>query len=406
MATYTYTVTVASGNLYGGGTGNVFYLDGARNATGPGTVNWVEGGTLRFEQSNASNDNHPLIFSTTTSRDQYLTSGVTYYLDGASNYLSYVNTTNFNAATTRYVEVTPSSETDFYYLCYVHGIGMGGIFDITQDTWGALSWDTGAWGAQNTVAQQISGIQISASPGTVGVAEGAGNDVSITGLSIPIDLNLGNGWGREEWGSGAWGTALGDVITGNGNVFIEDGQSVTASINNALVDGEALFTISGMQSNVSAGNFIFQGQVLIPITGSSAATSIGTYTIAAGGAITVNVPEFTINTGIGNINTGTANTLILEGQSLSSNLGTITFQFGNFISITGQNVNATINSITISSEQYLLMTGQQITGNLSNVILDTNNLIIQTGQEISVTPVDLRFWDPIVDDNTEIWTDI
>ena len=39
-ATQTYAVTVASGNLYGGGTGNVFYLDGARNSTGPGTVSW------------------------------------------------------------------------------------------------------------------------------------------------------------------------------------------------------------------------------------------------------------------------------------------------------------------------------------------------------------------------------
>ena len=117
MAEQTYTVTVASGDLYGGGTGNVYYLDGARNATGPGTVSWVNGGTLRFEQSDASNNNHPLIFSTTTSKDQYLTSGVTYYLDGASNYAAYVNTSTFNAATSRYVEVTPSSETDFYYLC-------------------------------------------------------------------------------------------------------------------------------------------------------------------------------------------------------------------------------------------------------------------------------------------------
>ena len=81
MANKTYTVTVASGSLYGGGTGNVFYLDGARNATGPGTVDWVANSTLRFDQSAGTNDNHPLIFSTTTSKDQYLTSGVTYYLD-------------------------------------------------------------------------------------------------------------------------------------------------------------------------------------------------------------------------------------------------------------------------------------------------------------------------------------
>ena len=67
MADKSYTVTVASGNLYGGGTGNVFYLDGLRNSTGPGTIDWVPDATLRFEQTdNASNNNHPLIFSTTT----------------------------------------------------------------------------------------------------------------------------------------------------------------------------------------------------------------------------------------------------------------------------------------------------------------------------------------------------
>ena len=38
MANKTYPVTVASGNLYGGSTGNVFYLDGAKNTTGPGTL--------------------------------------------------------------------------------------------------------------------------------------------------------------------------------------------------------------------------------------------------------------------------------------------------------------------------------------------------------------------------------
>jgi hypothetical protein len=43
---------------------------------------------------------------------------------------------------------------------------------------------------------------------------------------------------------------------------------------------------------------------------------------------------------------------------------------------------------------------------LENIVPNTNNFILQTGQQITVTPVDLRFWDPIADDNTEIWTDI
>mgnify|MGYP003324317773 CR=1 FL=1 len=58
MADQTYTVTVASGTLYiSGGTGNVFYLNGSRDMA----LEWVEGGTLRFDQSDSSNNNHPLL---------------------------------------------------------------------------------------------------------------------------------------------------------------------------------------------------------------------------------------------------------------------------------------------------------------------------------------------------------
>tara|TARA_R100001509_G_scaffold156228_1_gene119332 strand:+ start:601 stop:2061 length:1461 start_codon:yes stop_codon:yes gene_type:complete len=214
MAQQTYTVTVASGNLYGGGTGNVFYLDGARNSTGPGTVNWVNGATLRFDQSDASNDGHPLIFSTTTSRDQYLTSGVTYYLDGASNYANYINTTTFNAATTRYVEVTPSSETDFYYLCYVHGIGMGGIFDITQETWGALAWNFNSWGNQDEVFISPTAVTLATSLGTAEAfpEQGWGSDTwgfenwgesSIDAVLTGLDLTIGFG-AKEAWGTSTW----------------------------------------------------------------------------------------------------------------------------------------------------------------------------------------------------------
>ena len=75
--------------------------------------------------------------------------GVSYYLDGAASQANYLtNTTTFNAAGTRYIEVTPASDATFYYACYIHGIGMGGEIDITQNTWGALSWNSGQWGDQ------------------------------------------------------------------------------------------------------------------------------------------------------------------------------------------------------------------------------------------------------------------
>ena len=53
----TYTVTVAS---YLGA--NYFYIDGSRAAT----LNLSEGSTYRFDQSDSSNSNHPLRFSTTS----------------------------------------------------------------------------------------------------------------------------------------------------------------------------------------------------------------------------------------------------------------------------------------------------------------------------------------------------
>ena len=81
-------------------------------------------------------------------RGGIISSGVTYYLDGSSNQSDYTNTTTFNAATTRYIEIDPATSADFYFACWVHGISMGGIVDITGNTWGALSWGENEWNAK------------------------------------------------------------------------------------------------------------------------------------------------------------------------------------------------------------------------------------------------------------------
>ena len=244
MANKTYTVTVASGDLYGGGTGNVFYLDGARNATGPGTIDWVADATLRFEQSASSNNNHPLIFSTTTSKDQYLTSGVTYYLDGAVTYSQYTNTTTFNAATTRYVEITPSSFTDFYYLCYVHGIGMGGIMDMVINSWGAHSYNQGAWNQNQDLTVFVS------NPNNVpwggdkwGFGEwnnGEAMSMSLNNDGVVVTGEVNVGWGSDTWGTETWGES--------GNVHQVTGLAMTAA------EGSSGISINGDSSLIATGN--------------------------------------------------------------------------------------------------------------------------------------------------------
>ena len=192
MADQTYTVTVASGTLYiSGGTGSVYYLNGARDMA----LEWVEGGTLRFDQSDSSNNNHPLLFTTSTSDPggNIISAGVTYYLDGSSNESTYRNTTNFNAATTRYVEITPASSTDFYYYCYVHGIGMGGAVDVTQNTWGAGPWGENQYGSQNHVDVLPSSLTIAS---------------TLSDLSAFSE----NGWGRDAWGEEPWGDSFDPIV--------------------------------------------------------------------------------------------------------------------------------------------------------------------------------------------------
>ena len=153
MAFKTYTVTVATGSRYGGGTGNVFYLDGVRTMD----VDVVGGLTYAFNQNDSSN-NHPLIFSTTTSTGQMISSGVVWLNGSVVSQADYTNTLTFNAATTRSVEITVSQTSDFYFICYVHGSGMGGVMDLSVDGWGALNWEgDGAWNAQDDATLQVTG---------------------------------------------------------------------------------------------------------------------------------------------------------------------------------------------------------------------------------------------------------
>ena len=247
MAQLTYTVTVASGSLYlgGGATGNVYYLDGVRDID----LKWVKGGTLRFDQSASSNDNHPLFFATQTSNPQsnVYGTGVSYYLDGSATQSDYFNTTTFNAAGTRYIEVTPASETDFYYACYIHGIGMGGAIDLTQTTWGALSWNFGEWGAQNELALPVSGLSLQSSLGDF--------------AAFPD-----RGWGGNNWAHGNWGEV-------NATDIQVSGLQLQSSIDQVAAFPE--FGWGGQVWNTSNGGWGDLANVQVDLSGFQLQTNVG-----------------------------------------------------------------------------------------------------------------------------------
>jgi len=439
MAEFTYTVTVASGDLYGGGTGNVFYLNGARNSTGPGTVSWVEGGTLRFDQSASSNDGHPLIFSSTTSRDQYLTSGVTYYLDGASNYANYTNTTTFNAASTRYVEVTPSSQTDFFYLCYVHGIGMGGIFDITSTTWGALSWGAGAWGNQADIDVDVTGISLTSSIGTlqsvtgnadvepsgIQLASSQGSSIGGTSVSVSVTGNLesmgigqtlvgigaitsgismtssigaatvdestltGEGWGRAAWGEFAWGVNYSVAVTG---------QSLTSSIGNETAFTDITVGVTGQSLTSTQGSISLQGDFGIVVFAAEDQLdfTIGTSTFEIDGNVTVSGSSMTSSQGS---TTGGLKTPVdVTGIQASMSIGNISLVQTTVETVTGIAATMTLGQHAEIPGQIIGVSGLSMTSSLGEEGPITGDAI--------VTPLGIQLTGSIGNPNVTAWSEI
>ena len=127
-ATVTFTVTVNESNPsnhpYYNATGasTKKYAINGSTATADVSLTMYEGNTYRFDQSDSSNNGHPINLYEDSGKNTRYTSGVTYNIDGSSvSQSSYSDTTTFNAGTTRYVEITvPDGAPTLHYQCYVH----------------------------------------------------------------------------------------------------------------------------------------------------------------------------------------------------------------------------------------------------------------------------------------------
>jgi len=257
------------------GTGGGYYIDSVQKPIVP----VVTGGTFRFNQNDATNNGHPLILSTTTSTAGIISTGVSYYLDGASNATNYRNTSLFNAASVRYIEITVAQTSDFYYLCNVHGFSMGNNMDVTINTWSALNWNSGLWGQQNNITVPVTSVvdtPIAWNAGNFG-SNFWGGQFPYVGLSLGDETSAGqinDGWGRGTWSSGRWGLT-GDVLLQGQQLNLSlDSVSITAEVNDGWGaygwgvtswDSNTLDIVAfptGQQLNISLNNVSINFEVL------------------------------------------------------------------------------------------------------------------------------------------------
>ena len=99
-----------------GGSGqSVYFLNGSQNTI----LNVESGKKYRFDQSDSSNSNHPLRFSTSSEGSQYSTNVISNGTPGNSG--SYVE-----------IDITSDTPNQLYVICLNH-FGMGGNLEIVKN---------------------------------------------------------------------------------------------------------------------------------------------------------------------------------------------------------------------------------------------------------------------------------
>ena len=143
----TFTITVVST-----GSGNKYVIDGAQQAN----LNLVEGATYKFDQANASNNGHPLRFSTTSDGSHA----------GGSAYTAGVTVVGTPGNAGAYTEIQVAvGAPNLYYYCTVHS-GMGGIAttEAVISGWNRGTWNQGLWG--ESIPFGISGVSAATAVGS------------------------------------------------------------------------------------------------------------------------------------------------------------------------------------------------------------------------------------------------
>ena len=330
--TRTFTVTVVST-----GSGNKYFIDGVQQAT----LILGEGGTYKFDQSDSSNGNHPLRFSTT--------SGGTH--SGGDEYTTGVTTNGVPGDAGAYTQiVVAESAPTLYYYCTQHS-GMGGQANtVDGNSWGIMSWGANEYGSQDSIDITLTGVSANSNVGAV--------------EAFPQQ-----GWGRQQWGNSGWGVEYSVELTG------QEATTSTGSITT-----EIAVPLTGLSTTSSIGSTTFVGLTFADLTGVQATTELGDFdnagTLVGWG-----------RNGWGEEPYGDSfNKLVqLSGLTvLNSSVGSLTALPEEIIPITGVSITSTTGSLAPIIDCVVVPTGVSVTSNLGTPLI-TQATIGLTGVSATAT---------------------
>jgi len=257
----TYAVTVVQDG------GNKYALDGVTTPT----LNLLRGFVYIFDQSDSSNNGHPLRFKDA---------------DGSSYSTGVV------------VSGTPGNA------------GATVTLTVSDDTvgWSREGWNTGAW---NLDAPEVARYYCTVHGNAMG------NTIALADFTASMSTVLYKGWSRQGWNTGAWNTGI--VI-----------PSATGAVGATSTSGEGDIAVSGVAGTGSVGAATASATSTIALTGLAATGGVGAALVRLPN-VSLSVTGLAATAAVGSTSTiGPANVFV-TGVSGTGEIGSLQQPWGQII---------------------------------------------------------------------------
>ena len=248
-------------------------------------------------------------------------------------------------------------------------LNSDGVAAFNEQGWGSDPWGYENWG-ESAITISPTGYSITASLGTLdyaGSIAGWGRDswgdndwgqnittVDVAGFEMTAGLGA-EGWGRSTWGNDAWGEEsivnieIGEPLTG---------LEITGSLGTPQINYDFIFTLSeSLLGTLSLGTPTITDTV-IGVSGYAITASLGT--------VTEEVITFP------------------TGYSATMSLGTLTVTSNPLVPVSGFAITGSLGSLGAIDDMQIGVSGYAITGSLGTLTV-TDMAIGVSGFEISGT---------------------
>jgi hypothetical protein len=256
----------------------------------------------------------------------------------------------------------------------------------------------------------VTGIQSNTATGTLEAQEGHG--VQPTGVEMSfadgtetVITTVDAGWGRNTWGSFAWGeniTIFANLVgesmsTDIGTVTTQTGTGVDAPV-------------TGNEVSTTLGTVSLQTDQIISVTGFNVNALLQNPTIIADGNITTSAPGDQMDTAIGSVNIDIFTQVDATAVTSTFETGTLGMTGDANFSLTGAQANTTIGTVTVieGTGVNVATTGVSMQFADGDATPVGSAIVTPTGVEMSVVVGNMRStpWANVVTGASNTWTPV